>query len=75
VTDDPGLARVTFTFTVEQARVLAAAARYMAKKKKKEATRKPYIPLPGRFNLNERHGVLLTDAARNIQKTLDERHK
>lgn len=70
---DPGLEKVTITVTVEQARILCSAARYMARKKKKEASRKPFVPEPGHYNLNLRHGDLLADAAVTIQSTLDER--
>lgn len=45
----------------------------MSKKKRKEARRKPFIPLPGHYNLNERNADLLFSAARELQKRIDER--
>lgn len=65
--------RLTFSLTVEEAQVLAGAARYMAKKKRKEANRRPFVPEPGHYNLNERNAMLLSNAVKIIQKKLDER--
>lgn len=53
--------------------VLTGAARYMAKKRKKDARKKPFIPQPGHYNLNERKAELLTKAAKELQRKLDDR--
>ena len=63
---------ITVTLNREQAMVLTGAARYMAKKRRKDAKKKPFVPLPGHYNLNERKAELLTDAVRKIQKEIDE---
>lgn len=63
---------VTVNLSREEAMVLAGAARYMAKKRKKDAKKKPFIPAPGHYNLNERKAELLTVAARELQRKIDE---
>ena len=68
MTDDQ---HITVTLTREQAMVLSGAAKYMAKKRRKDARKRPFIPKPGHYNLNERKAELLTGAVKEIQRKLD----